>query len=78
MKATVYGTPECTWCDRVIQMLENVNDMIVDKVDITESRENYDRMTDMAGNVRKVPQVVVDGKYIGGYTSTELYLKGIK
>ena len=64
MKATVYGTPECTWCDRVIQMLENVNDMVVDKVDITESRENYDRMTDMAGNVRKVPQVVVDGKYI--------------
>ena len=78
MKATVYSTPQCTWCDKVVQMLEDVNDMVVNKVDITESRENYDRMTDMVGNVRNVPQVVVDGKYIGGYTSTERYLKGIK
>ena len=39
---------------------------------------SYGTKTDMAGNVRKVPQVVVDGKYIGGYSSTELYLRGRK
>ena len=76
MKAIVYSTPQCNWCDKVVELLENVNEMVVDKIDITESRENYDMMTDVAGNVKQVPQVVIDGKYIGGYTNTDHYLRG--
>jgi len=34
-----------------------------------------DNMLKAAGNVKTVPQVVIDGKYIGGYTETERYLK---
>ena len=49
----------------------------LNKIDITESRENYDLMMNMAGNVKTVPQVVVDGNLIGGYTETERFLNNL-
>ena len=73
MKAIVYGTPRCSWCDKVKHMLEDTK-ISVEKLDITESN-NLDNMLKAAGNVKTVPQVVIDGKYIGGYTETERYLK---
>ncbi len=74
MKAIVYGTPRCSWCDKVKHMLEDTK-IAVEKLDVTES-DNLDNMLEVAGNVKTVPQVVIDGKYIGGYTETERYLKG--
>tara|TARA_Y100000310_G_C20478480_1_gene713571 strand:- start:623 stop:865 length:243 start_codon:yes stop_codon:yes gene_type:complete len=74
MEALVFSTPKCTWCEKVVRVLKNVN-VKVDKIDITESRENYDMMTNAAGDVKTVPQVVVDGKYIGGYTEIERFLR---
>ena len=74
MEAIVYSTPACTWCDKVTNLLIDA-EAEVNKIDITESRENFDMMTNVAGNVRTVPQVVVDGKYIGGYKETEEYLR---
>ena len=76
MEATVFSTPKCTWCDKVIRMLTDV-EIEVNKIDITESRENYDLMMDMTGNVKTVPQVVVDGNLIGGYTETERFLNNL-
>ena len=74
MEALVFSTPKCSWCDKVVSVLKGVN-VKVDKIDITESRENYNMMTDAAGDVKTVPQVVVDGKYIGGYTEIERFLR---
>ena len=76
MEATVFSTPKCTWCDKVARMLTDV-EIEVNKIDITESRENYDLMMDMTGNVKTVPQVVVDGNLIGGYTETERFLNNL-
>ena len=74
MKAIVYGTPRCSWCDKVKQLLEDIK-IPVEKLDVTDS-DNLDNMLEAAGNVKTVPQVVIDGKYIGGYTETERFLKG--
>ena len=76
MEASVFSTPKCTWCDKVTRMLTDV-EIEVNKIDITESRENYDLMMDMTGNVKTVPQVVVDGNLIGGYTETERFLNNL-
>ena len=76
MEATVFSTPKCSWCDKVARMLTDV-EIEVNKIDITESRENFDLMTDMACDVRTVPQVIVDGKHIGGYTETERFLNNL-
>ena len=75
MKAIVYGSKSCVWCDRVSHMLEDC-EVEIEKLDITES-DNMEMMREAAGEkARTVPQVVIDGKYIGGYTETERYLKG--
>ena len=55
-------------------MLEDIK-IKVEKLDVTDS-DNLDNMLEAAGNVKTVPQVVIDGKYIGGYTETERFLKG--
>ncbi len=74
MEATVFSTSKCLWCNRVARMLEE-SEIEVTKVDVAESVENFDKMQDYAGqDVRSVPQVVIDDKFIGGYTETERFL----
>jgi glutaredoxin len=47
----------------------------VDKVDITESQDNFKQMKAHAGKgVNTVPQVVIDGEFVGGYTEVERYI----
>ena len=74
MEATVFSTPKCSWCNKVSEMLEE-SEIEVTKVDVAESVENFRKMQDYAGkDVRSVPQVVIDDKFIGGYTEVERFL----
>ena len=75
MEAKVYSTPRCSWCDRVARMLEDYG-ANVEKIDVSGNKELLKEMVQAAGElVTSVPQVVVDGKYIGGYTEVERFLK---
>ena len=77
MEAKVYSTPRCSWCDRVARMLEE-HGSTIEKIDVSESKELLKEMQKAAGEkVTTVPQVVVDGKYVGGFTETERYLNRI-
>jgi glutaredoxin len=77
MNAIIYGTNKCTWCDKVANTLLDAG-IDITKVDVTEP-EKLDEMLEIAGkDARTVPQVVIDGKYIGGYTETERFLGGLK
>ena len=74
MKAIVYGTSKCSWCDKVANMLGD-NEIEVEKIDVSESKENLKSMKGAAGkNVSTVPQVVIDGKFVGGYTEVERFI----
>ena len=74
MKAIVYGTSKCSWCDRVANMLNN-SEIEVEKIDVSESKANLKSMKGAAGkNVSTVPQVVIDGKFVGGYTEVERFI----
>ena len=73
MDAVVYGTEDCGWCEQVVRSLKKHTTSIT-KVDVREA-DNLAEMKKFAGeDARSVPQVVIDGKYIGGYTETERYL----
>ena len=75
MEAKIYSTSRCSWCDRVAKMLEEY-DVNVEKIDVSGNKELIKEMQEAAGEkVTSVPQVVVDGKYIGGYTEVERFLK---
>jgi glutaredoxin len=74
MKAIMYGTPKCLWCDRVTKMLNN-SEIEVEKIDVSESKENLKLMKAVAGKTTTtVPQVVIDGKFVGGYTEVERFI----
>ena len=74
MKAIMYGTSKCSWCDKVANMLNN-SEIEVEKIDVSESKENFQLMKDVAGkSVTTVPQVIIDGKFVGGYTEVERFI----
>ena len=74
MKAVVFSTTKCVWCDRVESMLKDAS-IEVDKIDITESQDNFKQMKAQAGKgVNTVPQVVIDDKFVGGYTEVERFI----
>ena len=74
MKAIVYGTSKCSWCDKVANMLGD-NEIEVEKIDVSESKENLKSMKGAAGkSVTTVPQVIIDGKFVGGYTEVERFI----
>ena len=74
MKAKLYGTPKCSWCNRVSKMLDE-NEIEVEKIDVSESKVLIKEMQKAAGKkVITVPQVIVDGNFIGGYTEVERFI----
>ena len=76
MNAIIYGTNKCTWCDKVANTLLDAG-IDITKVDVTDA-DNLVEMKKIAGeNARTVPQVVIDGKYIGGYTEVDRYLRSL-
>ena len=77
MEAKIYSTPRCSWCDRVAKMLEDIGTP-VEKIDVSGSKDLLKEMQKAAGEkVTTVPQVIIDGKYIGGFTEVERYLNRI-
>ena len=77
MKAKVYGSSQCVWCDRVAKLLED-NGADIEKVDVSQGKEFIKEMQEAAGEKgNTVPQVIIDGEYVGGYTETERFLNRI-
>lgn len=71
-KATVYATESCIWCERVIKLLEehgytNVKYIINTDIPLEEFNK-------LVPNTKTVPQVFINGTYIGGYNSVHSYL----
>ena len=74
MPATVYSTSNCVWCDRTIDLLKDHVDDIT-KIDVSTDKEKLKAMHEACGKkVNTVPQVIIDGVHIGGFTETERYI----
>ena len=74
MEAKMYSTPRCSWCDRVVKMLEEYG-VIVEKIDVSGDKTLLKEMQKAAGKkVTTVPQVIIDGNFIGGYTEVERFI----
>ena len=73
MKAVVYSGENCVWCDRVMKALDATH-LEVEKKMVTD-KEVMDEINEiMEEPIRTVPQVVIDGNHIGGYTEVERFL----
>jgi glutaredoxin len=77
MKAIVFSKPTCTWCERAVDYMTQ-KDIDVEKVNII-TEDGYNQLLDACGsqakNLRTVPQITIDGKYIGGYQDAVNYIE---
>ena len=75
MKAIVYSTSKCVWCDRVVTLLKEKH-IETEKIDVSEEGKLQEMQESAGAKVNTVPQVIIDGVHIGGYTETERYIRG--
>ena len=76
MFAIVYGSKMCNFCTLVVNALEKEG-ATVEKKEVSEPNNLIDMREAAGENARTVTKVVIDGKYIGGYTEVDRYLRSL-
>ena len=78
---TVYGVPNCSWCEKAKTILEHYGKNFK-YIDVIESQENLENLMKKGYPVKTVPQIflyqAVRGEFevhIGGYNSLSEWLK---
>ena len=75
-RVTVYSTANCSFCMRAKTMLEKW-DIEYDEKRIDQDQAAMAEFAEVTNGARTVPQIVIDGKPIGGFTElTELHMDG--
>lgn len=75
-RVTVYTNANCSYCIRAKTMLEKWS-IAFDEVRIDSSHDAMREFARVTKNARSVPQIVIDGKLIGGFSElTELHMDG--
>ena len=75
-RVTVYSTGACPICDRAKAMLGKWQ-IAFDEVRIDQDNDAMRRFAEATRGARTVPQIVIDGKCIGGFSElTELHMDG--
>ena len=67
MSITIYSKPNCVFCDKAKAMVKNLNLDYEEKMfgkDFNSVEELYEAV---GKQVRTMPQILIDGKLIGGY-----------
>ena len=72
MKAIIWSTPNCSYCTKAKAALTSHS------IDYEERILGIDwtkeQLQEVVPNARTVPQIFLDGKYIGGYNELREYL----
>ena len=73
MKAEIFGKTDCIHCEKA-KMLCSQKGIDFDYQELGKDFE-MDLILEMFPGARTFPQIIVDGKYIGGYDDLETFLK---
>lgn len=74
MKTKIFGTPSCTYCGAAKALLKS-NKIDFEYVDIREGTNKADLEALIGTTVKTVPQIILNGEYIGGFTELQQKLK---
>ncbi len=75
-RVKVYSTGTCPICVKTKTLLDKWG-VGYDEVRIDLDRKAMQEFADVTNNARTVPQIVIDGKHIGGFSElTELHMDG--
>lgn len=74
MKAKIYTAPSCVWCVKVKELLNNHN-IPYEEITVGKDmkKEEFLAFFKEAG-ATSVPQIYLDGNYIGGYINLTKHL----
>lgn len=73
MKAIIWSKPGCPYCVQAEKLLETKGYEIEERR--IGFRWNREQLFEAVPNVRTVPQIFLDGKYIGGHDDLVKYFK---
>ena len=62
MEAIIYTKPGCHYCELAEHFLQDKEAKIV-----SHSLESVQQLREYLGDVHSFPQIIIDGKHIGGY-----------
>lgn len=75
-RVTIYSTASCVFCERAKTMLDKWQ-IAFDEIRIDESHDNMKEFVRVTNSARTVPQILIDGKLIGGFSElAELHMDG--
>lgn len=75
MNAELYTKPNCPYCVKAKALLEKHGISYVERDAVAEREQLIERVTNDTGNApRTVPQIYLDGAYIGGYDQLNAHL----
>jgi len=65
-KVEVYSTQYCPFCTRAKALLKNKGVDFLE-IDVTNDPAGREKMVELAGGRRTVPEIFINGKIIGGF-----------
>jgi glutaredoxin 3 len=65
-RVEVYVTEFCPYCVRAKALLK-AKGVPFEEIDVTDDTELREKMVELAGGRRTVPEIFVNGKIVGGY-----------
>ena len=65
-KVEIYTTEYCPYCVRAKALLRS-KDVEFTEIDVTDDDELREKMTELAGGRRTVPEIFINDRIIGGY-----------
>ena len=75
-RVTVYSTGTCPICDKTKTLLQKWQ-IAYQEVRVDQDREALKQMLELTNHARTVPQLAIDGKWIGGFNElTEMHMEG--
>lgn len=75
-RVTIYSTGRCPICDKTKALLQKWG-ISYQEIRVDEDRAGLRTMAEITNGARTVPQITIDGKWIGGFSElTELHMDG--
>lgn len=75
-RVTIYSTGTCPICDKTKTLLKKWKIIYEDKR-VDQDNEALREMLEISNHARTVPQLAIDGKWIGGFNElTEMHMEG--
>jgi glutaredoxin 3 len=65
-KIEIYTTEYCPFCVRAKALLKSKG-VTFDEIDVSNDAEAREKMIELSGGRRTVPEIFINGKIIGGY-----------